>query len=112
MSRCFPKHAPEVTLLHLSGLFPETFAGFNHPETLAKDMPCIDTSYQVVRKPRHPESYRQAQQRCAEVVHALAEQHPGESILLVTHGLCLEYMVSTGVPLGGSLGALCKGVLP
>lgn len=83
--------------LCVSGLFPETFAGFNHPETLAKDMPCIDTSYQVVRQPQHPESYRQAQQRCAEVIHALAEQHPGETILLVTHGLCLEYMVSVSL---------------
>ncbi|KAK9863761.1 hypothetical protein WJX84_000138 [Apatococcus fuscideae] len=78
----------------LNRLFPETFAGFNHPELLAKDMPCIDRSYQPLRKPQHPESYSSAQRRCGEVVRALAERHPGQSILLVTHGLCLEYMAT------------------
>ena len=57
-------------------------------------MPYIDSTYQTIRRPQHPESYGQAQQRCGEVMHVLAEAHPGETILLVTHGLCLEYMVS------------------
>ncbi len=60
-------------------------------------MPCIDLTYSAIQRPEHPESYKQAQQRCGGVAHALADLHPGESILLVTHGLCLEYMVSPSV---------------
>lgn len=47
------------------------------------------------------ESLRVFQARMAQAVQALAQQHPGQTIALFTHGGCLDilYRLATGLPL-------------
>ena len=43
--------------------------------------------------PSYPETYGNAKRRCSRTTLALADRHSQEHILLVGHGLSVEYMV-------------------
>ena len=47
--------------------------------------------------PSYPETYGNAKRRCSRTTLALADRHSQEHILLVGHGLSVEYMVSCPV---------------
>ena len=84
-----------VAKLCLIGLFPEGPPQFKTAAELEEALPRAKASpKQAVPSIPFPESYSDARRRCATTVTALAERHPHDSILLVGHGLSVEYLVS------------------
>lgn len=92
----------------LAGLFPAGRPNFRNPDDLKRTCPSVDPAYQSVLRLNFPEGgshccssfsplavrtqktttwlvadYKDAQQRCQQIAHALADRHPNENILLV-----------------------------
>lgn len=76
-------------------MFPEGPPDFKPATQLAADLPRVRPSPQpIVSLPfDFPETYSTARKRCAAVVQALTARHPNESILLIGHGLSIQYLV-------------------
>lgn len=54
----------------------------------------VDPSYQPLWQLRFPEDYCDSRARCQRVVQALVRRHAAQNMLLVGHGLSVEYLVS------------------
>lgn len=76
------------------GLFPEGMPRLQTPEQLKQSLPRVDPSYKTATALDFPESYDDARSRCANTARHLADAHPNDNILLVGHGLSVEYLVS------------------
>ena len=77
-----------------AGLFPDGAPHLQQPAVLAKLLPRVTFEPAgVCAFPAHPETYGQAKRRCSRTALALAERHRGQNILLVGHGLSVEYLV-------------------
>ncbi|KAK9819604.1 hypothetical protein WJX72_000173 [[Myrmecia] bisecta] len=73
-------------------IFPAGRPHLRSPHELSSLLPLIDTSYRSHAHVAYPETYQQAQARCQLVAQLIAERHPHENVLLVGHGLSVEYL--------------------
>ncbi|CAD7705311.1 unnamed protein product [Ostreobium quekettii] len=62
------------------------------------DMPLIDATYTSKWALKYPESYKEVFERCKLVFREMAERHKQGDVLLVAHGLPLEYMAKAAAP--------------
>ncbi|KAK9805310.1 hypothetical protein WJX73_000428 [Symbiochloris irregularis] len=77
----------------LSRLFPAGPPCFKTAKQLASKLPRARAPAQPVTSvPAFPETYSTARRRCNATAQALARKHPNENILLVAHGLSVEYL--------------------
>jgi broad specificity phosphatase PhoE len=82
----------------LARLFPQGLPRLQTPEQLKHSLPRIDETYRPAVNLDFPESYDDARRRCARIAHHLASMHPSDNILLVGHGLSVEYLAVALVP--------------
>lgn len=76
-------------------LFPKGPPQFKSAEHLAAALPRAQPSCeQAVPHVSYPETYGDARRRCEKTVKCLAERHPHEAILLVGHGLSVEFLAA------------------
>ena len=87
-----------------AGLFPHGPPKLQQPAALAATLPRVTfKQLSISQLPPWPESYKEAKKRCSRTVLALADRHRGQSILLVGHGLSVEYLVRPSILLEQTL---------
>ena len=83
-----------VLLPAYAGLFPSGPPKLQQQAALAQLLPRVTFEPPSLSQlPPWPESYGQAKKRCSRTVLQLASRHRGQNILLVGHGLSVEYLV-------------------
>lgn len=73
-----------MSLSYFAGLFPAGRPNFRSADQQKSTCPSVDPSYRSVLQLQFPEDYRDAQARCRQIAHVLADRHQSENILLVS----------------------------
>ncbi|KAA6426873.1 MAG: hypothetical protein FRX49_03198 [Trebouxia sp. A1-2] len=78
----------------LTRLFPAGRPNFQTPEELKSTCKSVDSHYKSLLHISFPEDYSDSQARCRQIARQLADRHPHDNVLLVAHGLSVEYLAS------------------
>ncbi|KAL3132092.1 hypothetical protein ABBQ32_008702 [Trebouxia sp. C0010 RCD-2024] len=78
----------------LTRLFPDGRPNFRSAEELKLLCKNVDPAYKSLICLNFPEDYDESQERCKQIACHLAERHKHENILLVAHGLSVEYLAT------------------
>ncbi|DBA95172.1 TPA: hypothetical protein ACH3X1_015723 [Trebouxia sp. C0004] len=78
----------------LTRLFPAGRPNFQTPKELKSTCKSVDSGYKSLLHLKFPEDYSNSQERCRQIARQLADMHPHDNVLLVAHGLSVEYLAS------------------